>query len=214
MSDLASGFQSLPLEYQRVILLAQDRHNMTITPLQQLVGGWSGAVIFLVSVSSHISKRVEHFILKLDRTSKSSKSDEVTRHTIALSKSPPDFTRDHIAEMAFDRVEHDGTIAIFYRIAGQSLRDYRPLLYYGRQSQLKTIFAATTTFLLAEWNVTLAFEQAVHPQRLVEKWRGCRLKLGVNIDGFLDRVCRMQPNIPIDEEPCDVFRNPLAYART
>ncbi|NTU83814.1 MAG: hypothetical protein HGA45_31315, partial [Chloroflexales bacterium] len=213
MSDLAPGFQSLPLEYQRVIFLAQDRHNMTITPLQQLIGGWSGAVIFLVSVSSHTSKRVEHFILKLNRRNKSSQADEVTRHTIALSKSPPDFTRDHIAAMAFDRVEHDDTIAIFYRIAGQSLRDYRSLASYGRQSQLKTIFAATNTLLLAEWNVNLAFEQAVHPQRLLEKWLGFRLKPGGNIDSFLDRVCQMHPHIPGFLISGDVFRNPLAYAR-
>lgn len=47
MSDLATGFQSLPLEYQRIIRLAQERHAITVTPLQQLVGGWSGAMIYL-----------------------------------------------------------------------------------------------------------------------------------------------------------------------
>src|SRR3712207_727090 len=152
MSDLATGFQSLALEYQRVIRLAQDRHTITVTPLQQLVGGWSGAIIYLVSVSAHASTRLEHCILKLDRKRASSQSDEVTRHLIALSKSPPDYARDHIADMAFDPVEHDGDVAIFYRIAGQSLRDYRPLASYARQSELSAIFAATNTFLLDEWN--------------------------------------------------------------
>ena len=213
MSDLATGFQSLPLEYQRVIRLAQDRHTVTVTPLQQLVGGWSGAVIYLVSVSAHDSRRLEHCILKLDRTRASSQSDEVTRHTIALSKSPPDFARDHIADMAFDRVDHEGAVAIFYRIAGQSLRDYRPLSSYGRQSQLSAIFAATNTFLLDEWNVNLAFEQAVQPQTLLQKWLGFRLKPGGNIESFLDRVCQVHPDIPGFLIGGDVFRNPLAYAR-
>ncbi|HWQ12098.1 MAG TPA: NB-ARC domain-containing protein [Roseiflexaceae bacterium] len=212
MSDLAMGFQSLPLEYQRVICLAQDRHTMTITPLQELSGGWSGAVIYLVSVSPHDTRRVEHVILKLDRTRTSSHADEVTRHTRAMSNAPPEFTRDHIAALAFDRVEHDGAIAIFYRIAGQSLRDYRPLSSYRRQSQLKTIFSATNTFLLAEWNVNLAFEQAVHPQRLLERWLSFRLKPGGNIDSFFERV-HVDPDTPGFLISGEVFRNPLVYAR-
>jgi hypothetical protein len=90
LSELATGFQSLPLDFKRVIHLAQDQHNITVTPLQELAGGWSGALIYLVSVASHTSGPVEHFILKLDHKSKTSKSDEVSRHAIAQSKSPPE----------------------------------------------------------------------------------------------------------------------------
>ena len=152
MPELTTDFTSLPEEYQQVIQLAQNTHNITVAPLQLLVGGWSGAVVYLVSVSYNETKRVEHCILKLDRKGKNAKSDEVTRHNAVMSKSSPEFARDHIAELVFDRVEHEGAIAIFYRIAGQSLLKYLPLSKYERQSQLKSIFIQTNTVLLDEWN--------------------------------------------------------------
>jgi hypothetical protein len=133
LPELATDFQSLPEEYQHLIRLAEETHKITVAPLQLLVGGWSGAVVYLVSVSNEEARRIEHCILKLDRKGKSAKSDEVTRHNTLISKSTPEFARDHIAELVFDRVEHDGTIAIFYRIAGQSLLKYRPLSNYERQ---------------------------------------------------------------------------------
>ena len=51
MPELTVDFQTLPEEYQQVIRLAQDQYKITVTPLQLLVGGWSGAVVYLVSVS-------------------------------------------------------------------------------------------------------------------------------------------------------------------
>ncbi len=118
MPELTTDFQSLPEEYQHIIRLAQEQYNITVAPLQLLVGGWSGAVVYLVSVSSNETRRVEHCILKLDRKGKNARSDEVTRHNTVMSKSTPEFARDHIAELVFDRVEQEGVIAIFYRIAG------------------------------------------------------------------------------------------------
>lgn len=158
MPELTMDFRSLPEEYQRVIQLAQDQFKITVAPLQLLVGGWSGAVVYLVSVSFNETKRVEHCILKLDHKSKNAKSDEVTRHNTVVEKSTPEFVRDHIAELVFDRVEHEGAIVIFYRIAGQSLLKYLPLSKYERQNQLKTIFAETNTVLLSEWNRAHTFE--------------------------------------------------------
>ena len=128
MPELATDFQTLPPEYQAVLRLAQDTYAITVAPLQLLVGGWSGAVVYLVSVSSNATNLVEHCILKLDRKGKSAKSDEVTRHNTVMGKSTPAFARDHIAELVFDRVEHEGAIAIFYRIAGQSLLKYLSLI--------------------------------------------------------------------------------------
>jgi hypothetical protein len=141
LPELATDFQSLPEEYQHLIRLTEENHKITVAPLQLLVGGWSGAVVYLVSVSNKETRRVEHCILKLDRKGKSAKSDEVTRHNTLIGKSTPEFARNHIAELVFDRVEHDGAIAISYRIAGQSLLKYRPLSSYERQSQLRAIFA-------------------------------------------------------------------------
>src|SRR5687768_7287805 len=213
MPELATDFQSLPPEYQAVIHLAQNTHHITIAPLQILVVGWSGAVVYLVSVSSRATNLVEHCILKLDRKGKSAKLDEVTRHNSVLSKSTPAFARDHIAELVFERVEHEGVIAIFYRIAGQSLLKYRPLSNYERQSQLKTIFTQTNTVLLEEWNGNATFEQAVHPQKVMGKWLGFRLDAGGNIERFLQETCGVDPDIAGFLISGHVFPNPLLYAR-
>src|SRR5215212_3124634 len=163
MAELTTDFQSLPEEYRQIIRLAQDTFKITVTPLQLLVGGWSGAVVYLVSVSSSETGHLEHCILKLDRKGKAAKSDEVTRHQSVMNNAAPEFARAHIAALVFERVEQEGAIAIFYRIAGQSLLNYRPLSNYERQNQLKTIFAQTNTVLLSEWNVNATFRQAVHP---------------------------------------------------
>lgn len=213
MPELTTDFQSLPAEYQQVIRLAQDTYKITVAPLQLLVGGWSGAVVYLVSVSSSESGRVEHCILKLDRKGKSAKSDEITRHNSVINKSAPEFVRDHIAELIFERVEHEGAIAIFYRIAGQSLLQYRPLSTYERQSQLKTIFIQTNTVLLSAWNSNATFEQAIHPQKVLQKWSGFRLEPGGNIERFLQETCRVNPVSAGFLINGHVFPNPLLYAR-
>ena len=137
---------------------------------------------------------MEHCILKLDRKGKNAKSDEITRHNTVMSTSPGQFARNHIAELVFDRVEHDGAIAIFYRIAGQSLLKYRPLSNYERQSQLETIFDETNRVLLTEWNSAQSFE-AVHPQKVLKKWLGFRLDSGGNVERFLQDTCRVNPDI-------------------
>ena len=57
MPELTTDFQSLPEEYQHVIRLAQEQYQITVAPLQLLVGGWSGAVVYLVSFSANEPKR-------------------------------------------------------------------------------------------------------------------------------------------------------------
>ncbi len=103
MPDLSADFQTLPTEYQQVIQMAQGQHNIIVAPLQLLVGGLSGAAVYLVSVSYNETKRVEHCILKLDRKSQTARSDEVTRHNTMMGKSTPDFARNHIPELVFDK---------------------------------------------------------------------------------------------------------------
>lgn len=213
MTDLSTDFQSLPVEYQHVIRLAQETNQIAIAPLQLLVGGWSGAMVYLVSVSNNETKRVEHFILKLDRKGKNARSDEVTRHNTVMDKATPEFAREHIAELVFDKVEHDGVIAIFYRIAGQSLLKYLPLSKYERQSQLKTLFAQTNTVLLSEWNKHSTFEQAVHPQKVLKNWLGFRLDAGGNTERFLQETCKINPDVAGFLINGHVFPNPFLHAR-
>ncbi len=213
MPELTTDFQSLPEEFQHIIRLAQDTYKITVAPLQLLVGGWSGAVVYLVSVSSNETRRVEHCILKLDRKGKNAKSDEVTRHNTVMGKATPEFARDHIAELVFDRVEHEGAIAIFYRIAGQSLLKYLPLSRYERQNQLKALFTQTNTVLLDEWNGNASFEQAAHPQKVLHTWLGLRLDAGGNTERFLQETRGVNPDVAGLLINGHVFPNPLLHAR-
>jgi predicted ATPase len=213
MPELASDFQTLPPEYQAVLHLVQETHKIAVTPLQLLVGGWSGAVVYLVSLSSKATNLIEHCILKLDRKGKAARSDEIARHNAVMSKSTPEFARAHIAELVFDRVEQDEAIAIFYRIAGQSLLKYLPLSKYERQSQLQTIFIKTHQVLLQEWNADALFLQAVHPQKVLEKWLGFRLAAGGNTERFLQETCHVNPDVPGFLINGHVFPNPLLHAR-
>jgi len=213
MPELTTDFQSMPEEFQHIIRLAQDTFKITIAPLQLLVGGWSGAVVYLVSVSSNETKRVEHCILKLDRKGKNAKSDEITRHNTVMSKSTPEFAREHIAELVYGHIEHEGAIAIFYRIAGQSLLKYLPLSKYERQNQLKALFTQTNTVLLDEWNGNANFEQAVHPQKVLHTWLGFRLDAGGSTERFLRETRGVNPDVAGLLINGHVFPNPLLHAR-
>ena len=212
MPEVATDFRSLPEEYQHVIHRAEETHGITVAPLQLLVGGWSGAAVYLVSISDHDTKGVEHCVLKVDRKGVNARSDEVTRHNAVVARSTPEFARDHIAELAFDRVEHEGAIAIFYRIAGQSLHKYRPLSSYEWQNQLRAIFAETNKVLLTEWNSCPAFG-AMHPQEVLRRWLAFRLDPGGNIERFLRDTCRVNPDGAGLLVNGHVFPNPLTYAR-
>ena len=213
MPESVLSFQSLPQEYQQVIQLAEDRYGIAIAPLQELAGGWSGAIIYLVRVASTDSKKVEHLILKLDRKRTMSSSDEVSRHKKVQQISPSEFTNLHIPEMAYDQVEAENALAIFYTIAGQSLHNFLTLSSHQRQSHIETLFSATNHILLDSWNAGLTFEQIDHPRDLLQKWLGFRLDAGQNIEIFLSQVCQLPPNIPGFIVQGNILPNPLYYAR-
>jgi len=214
MSERPIEFESLPEAYQQVLRLAQDQHHINVQPLQVLVGGWSGAMVYLVSVAYHATGKVEHCILKLDRQGKSPKADEVARHQTVLEAGPPAFVSKYVPELVFDRIEGEGAVAIFYRIAGQSLLKYLPLARFGQQSQLKAIFTATNAVLLSKWNPLPSFTQADHPQHVLQHWLGFRLDAGRPIEAFLERTANVNPDIPGFLINGAVFPNPLHYARS
>jgi predicted ATPase len=214
MSELAIGFQSLPAEYQAALLHAQDRLNITVTPLHALTGGLSGAYVYLASVLSQEDKQVQHYILKLDHKNEKARSDEIIRHQAAVRQAPPDFVKRYMAQMAFERVEQAGVMVIFYGIAGQSLLQLRPLAAYDRQDQVETIFVDTVKHVLVDWNVAHPFGQTIHPQKLLEQWLGFRLDAGAPIETFLEKVCRVRPDAPGFLIQDVIYPNPLAYGRS
>ena len=214
MPESVISFNSLPPEYQRVIQLAEEQHEIGIAPLQELAGGWSGAIIYLVRVVSTGSNKVEHLVLKLDRKRPTSSSDEISRHEAVQDSSPSEFARNHIPNMAYERVETEDALAIFYAIAGQSLHNFRTLSSYRRQSRIETLFSVTNRILLDEWNAGLSFEQFDHPQNLLKRWLGFRLDQGQKIETFVRETCHLSPEIPGFIVQGNILPNPLLYART
>lgn len=207
------SFGKLPPEYKRIIARAEEKFNIEIKPLQVLVGGWSGAMIYLVSVASGDGNKLEHLILKLDRKKAMSKSDESTRHQQVLSSSPEEFINQHLPEMVYGGVEDDEAVIIFYSIAGQSLRKFQTLSSFSQQSQLEMLFRNTNHYLLDVWNPALKFEQLVHPQTLLNKWLGFRLDEGQKIENFVRDVCDIDPSVGGLIIDGNIFPNPLFYSR-
>jgi hypothetical protein len=193
MSDSSLNLESFPSEYQRVLQNARERLDVEIILLQQLVGGWSGAVVYLVSVTSGTTGLVEHLILKLDRKRPKSSTDEISRHQLAVQESPAGFAERHIPNIAFGRVQTDEAIAIFYAIAGQSLFNFLTLSKFRQQNRLEMLFKATNDYLLVEWNAGLDFEAVEHPQALLKRWLGFRLNPGQNIEQFFKVACQLNP---------------------
>lgn len=166
MTELNSEFGSLPPEHQAVLQLAQDQHDIEVTPLEKLAGGRTGAILYLASVLFLDSEELKHVVLKLDRA-RPGKDDEGDKHRLALREAPPEFGHEHLAELVFDKVETQDSLAIFYAVAGESLQRYRPLAAYKSQRHLEAFFGGASVDLLTGWNAAATFEQAVHPQRLL-----------------------------------------------
>jgi len=203
---------ALPQEYQNILDLAQDRYNIHVHLLDELRGGRTGALLYLVSVTPLDDTYVEHYVLKLDTVEKKGDLDEITRHNLALNQAPHTFSRQHIAELVFE-TKHEDCLAVFYAIAGGSLLQFHPLAFYERQSQLETIFRATNDYLLKKWNAGLTFDQVVHPQNLLDTWLSYRLKRTGRIAGFMEDVLKIEQGTGGFLIHDQVFPNPLVYSR-
>jgi predicted ATPase len=204
--------QALPAEYRRLLDLAQERFQVEILLLDELRGGRTGALLYLVSLSKPGAGDIRHLILKLDQVPQRGAADEIEKHRSALSLAPPDFAGRHIAEIAYE-VKEGPHLAVFYAIAGQSLLQFRPLAHYTRQSQLETIFSATNDLLLNHWNAPHTFDRRVHPQVLLQRWLSYRLKPGGRIASFLEQRCCIDAGTPGFVIRGEVYPNPLAYAQ-
>ena len=213
MVKLADEFSVLSTDYQEVLKKAQETQQMKVTPLQELKGGQTGANLFLVSVSPLHTGKLQHLVLKLDRKNPKIGMDELERHRVAVNEASADFVRNHIPELGFDRFEYENSVAIFYNIAGQSLHNFKPLASYEEQKKIEKIFKTTNDVLLNKWNANPHFEQAVHPQKVLETWLGYRLKPGGNTEKFLAETCRIDPDTMGLLIEGTVYPNPLFYAR-
>ncbi len=206
----APDFRNLPAEYQHLLDLAKEKHHLEVIPLQELKGGRTDAFLYLVSVSGEGFRHVEHLILKFDRVNMKAKTTESERHRLALSQAPAVFASHHVARLAYE-VEHEGAIAIFYTLAGQSLQRFRTLASLERQNRLEALFSTTNDYLLKEWNAEATFEQALHPQKVLQRWLGYRLKPDGEIGSFLKDVFLIDPATAGFLIQGQIFPNPLSY---
>jgi predicted ATPase len=205
------SFPSLPDEYKQVLLLTQQENNIEVFPLEELKGGWTGARLFLVSVSTVDARTVDHLVLKLDRIHQKVSTTESEKHKLVRSLAPREFSTVHVPEIAFEAATGNA-IAIFYTIAGQSLLRYRTLGSFQRQDQLETIFEETDTILLEDWNADRICEQGLHPVDFLERWLGYRLTASGNLKSFLKDVLHLPESCEgflIDDQ---VYPNPVFYS--
>lgn len=213
MYELADEFRKLNHDFQKAMQLAQETYQIKITPLLELKGGQTGANIFLVSVLSIDSKKVHHLVLKLDHKNPKARLDEIERHRMVINQASEEFSRDHVPLLYFNRIETGDAVAIFYKIAGQSLHQYKPLSNYRQQNRIEKLFRITNEILLDRWNVEPEYRQAVHPQKILSAWLGYRIKPGGNIEDFLINTLNIHQGteglLILDH----VFPNPLVYAR-
>ncbi|HEY0172564.1 MAG TPA: hypothetical protein VGB98_16195 [Pyrinomonadaceae bacterium] len=215
MSNLTSEFSNFAGEYQQLLLRAQDSYGIKIVPLQQINGGRSGALLYLVSVSQNGRSSLRHLILKLDTLKEWHKNElgEVERHRLALNEAPSGFSEDHLAQFAFEPIEINGRTLIFYTIAGDSLQRCRPAAAYSQQNQLQAIFEAVSEGLLSSWQKELTFQNA-HPQSILKHWLGYRIREGEgNIGDFYKSVCHVDAGIEGLTVNGRVLPNPLLFAR-
>ena len=203
-------FTKLPPEHQRLLQLAKDQHSLDVVPLQELKAGQTDAFLYLASVSLGDTRQVQHFVVKFDRVNERAKSSETERHRLAVSDAPEVFSQQNMPRLAY-QFEQEGATALFYTLAGQSLQRFRTLASIERQSRLEALFAATNDYVLKKWNADSTIERALHPQTLLQKWLGYRLKPDGQIASFLkDKFA-----IDVDTEGLlvqgQIFPNPLSY---
>jgi len=206
------NFDKLPPDYQYLLQLAKEKYQLDVAPLDELKGGRTGAFLYLVSAFKGNSHSVEHFIVKFDHASETTRQTERERHRHALSEAPKGFATQNMAKLAYE-IEHEGAIALFYTIAGHSLQHFRPLASRERQSRLEKLFSATNKYLLEKWNESAVFEQALPPQKLLEKWLGYRLKPEGQIGDFIRNTLHLNPETDGFLIQGQVFPNPFIYGQ-
>src|ERR1051325_8441032 len=208
----SSNFDKLPPEYQVLLQLAKEQHQLDVAPLDELRGGRTGAYLYLVSAAVGDSRHVEHFIVKFDHVGATTRQTEKERHRRALNEAPKGFAAQNMAKLAYE-IEHEGAVALFYTIAGHSLQHYRPLASRERQSRLEKLFGATNKYILEKWNESAVFERALPPQKLLEKWLGYRLKPEGQIGDFVRNTLQLDSETDGFLIQGQVFPNPFLYGQ-
>jgi hypothetical protein len=203
-------FTKLPPEHQRLLQRAKEQHSLDVVPLQELKAGQTGAFLYLASVSLGDTRQVQHFVAKFDRVNERAKSSETERHRLAVSDAPEVFSSQNMPRLTY-QFEQEGATALFYTLAGQSLQRFRTLASIERQSRQEALFAATNDYVLKQWNANSTIERALHPQTLLQKWLGYRLKPDGQIASFLKDKFAIEADTEGFLVQGQIFPNPLSY---
>lgn len=213
--EIDPQFRHLIPEYQEVLAKVQNDFKTRIRPLQQLTGGRTGALLYLVSATSENNESVKHYVLKLDHAADWGKGweNEAERHRKACELTSNDFCQKHMARLVYKPVELERALAVMYTIAGSSLLQCRPLASFSQQTRLKEIYSILGRSLVDEWNKgTLKTAENWHPQDILRHWLGYRLDSGKgDIHKFLINECGFGPETDGFIVGGKILPNPVAY---
>lgn len=176
-NDDGQRFSDFPAMHQTTISELEQSNKIKLFNIKRIVGGFSGASIHLVQVYDSESKFLGNMILKLDEIGakgieKLQREEEM--HLKMIEASPESFVSTHIPRIRFNAVTNNGQSAVLYEVAGNSLRDVRPVNSYEGISELKSIFDEIySKAILENWNRDFKFSHGtIDPLEMFSKWLG------------------------------------------
>jgi len=131
----------------------------------------------------------------------------------ALSKSPPDFRREHLVEMPFEPVQsEDKWRILFQSIAGDSLRYVRPLESVIHDDRLPRLIRKITSTLLLDWNSAFDTQQ-IAPQAFLQGELGSKAdRNGPLIQFSKDNSILDQRWLRFPGNPAAIVPNAIAWS--
>lgn len=162
------GFEDVDIDekYHSLIEKCATEHDVTIQLLREIAGGRSGAKVFQVLVDDH------QCILKLDRVRKDNYDSlsEGKKHSQAKEAYSNEIA-NHIVELHLPPITKSKRQALFYKIAGESFHNIRPLANFSAWETMAKLLNCLCTSLLEDW---IEGEQqnrfkTVDPEELLEE---------------------------------------------
>ncbi len=202
-----------PEEYSELLPLVTSRWKISgeIYFHRQLSAGKSGALVYIVDISSDVLNG--QAILKLDKCPDPqwNEKTEVQLHREAF-EAAPEFASKHLARIV-GSVEHEGKIAILSTVVARGLEYSVPWNACGYELALDVLQRLARS-LFEDWNADYQIAQGMHaPQDLLSSWLGYRLdpKEG-RLHHFLSESCNHDPLEPCFSYEGHWYPNPLAFA--
>ena len=131
----------------------------------------------------------------------------------ALAKSPSEFRRDHLVEMPFEPIQsEDNWRILFQSIAGQSLRNVRPLESVMRDDRLPGMIEIVGSTLLLSWNASFESRQ-IGPRQLLHLELGSKADRNGPLAKFnQDQFISAQQWLRFPDNPAAIVPNAIVWS--